>query len=386
MAQVGKASIAFEADTSQVTGELSSSMQTALKEVSRAVETTMTKVEGDFGAAGGALADGVEDGGAKATKSAGSASEKIAGAFERAAAEASAALDDVDGDGFAGVASQASNAASSVQSSISDAAAKASSALDDVDGDAFNNVAADAAAASSTIGSRVPEAARRARDSILDIGRSATEPIRAIGSRVPEAARRARDSIKDIGRNAKKAWDDAEVGAFNFMGTLGRVAGAAAALAGPAVVVQKGWARLTSIDEAQAKLGALGNSAEDIEVIMDNAMESVKGTSFGFGDAAGQAATLVAAGIEPGEELGRVLGLVSDSAAVAGVDLNEMGSIFGKVAAGGKLQGEELAQLLDRQIGLLPVLADQYGVTTDEMKKMVSAGDAGHGNHDGWRR
>ena len=67
MAQVGKASIAFEADTSQVTGELSSSMGTALKEVSKAVETTMTKVEGDFGKAGSALADGVDDGGAKAT-------------------------------------------------------------------------------------------------------------------------------------------------------------------------------------------------------------------------------------------------------------------------------------------------------------------------------
>ena len=348
MAQVGKATVAFEADTSQVTGELSSSMGTALKEVSKAVENTMTKIEGDFSEAGGALADGVEEGGAKATKSAESTSGKISGAFERAASEASAALDNVDGDGFAGVASQASNAASSVQSSISDAAARASAALDDVDGDAFHDVAADASAASSTI-----------------------------GSKIPEAARKAKESIKEIGQNAKKTWDDAETGAFNFMGTLGKVAGAAAALAGPAVVVQKGWSRLTAIDEARAKLGALGNSAEDIELIMDNAMESVTGTAFGFGDAAAQGATLVAAGIKPGEDLQRVLGLVADSAAVAGVDLNEMGSIFGKVAASGKLQGEELAQLLDRQLGLLPVLSEQYGVSTGEMQKMISAGEVG---------
>jgi len=323
-------------------------METALREVSRAVESTMTKVEDDFSGAGGALAEGVEDGGSKATKSAESASGKIAGAFERAASESAAALDGVDGDGFSGVASQASSAASTVQSSISDAAARAAAALDDVDGDSFNGVASDATRASSTI-----------------------------GSRIPEAARKAKESIQDIGRNAKKTWDDAEVGAFNFMGTLGKVAGAAAALAGPAVVVQKGWARLTSIDEARAKLTALGNSAGDVETIMDNAMESVTGTAFGFGDAAGQAATLVAAGIEPGEELERVLGLVADSAAVAGVDLNEMGSIFGKVAAGGKLSGEEMAQLLDRQIGLLPVLAEQYGVSSDEMKKMVSDGKVG---------
>src|SRR5699024_8054028 len=109
----------------------------------------------------------------------------------------------------------ASNAAYSVQWSISDSAARASAALDDVDGDAFHDVAADASAASSTI-----------------------------GSKIPEAARKAKESIKEIGQNAKKTWDDAETGAFNFMGTLGKVAGAAAALAGPAVVVQKGWSRL----------------------------------------------------------------------------------------------------------------------------------------------
>src|SRR5699024_955923 len=50
---------------------------------------------------------------------------------------------------------------------------------------------------------------------------------------------------------------------------------------------------------------------------------------------------------------------------------------FGKVAASGKLQGEELAQLLDRQLGLLPVLSEQYGVSSDEMRKMISDGKVG---------
>jgi len=348
MAQVGKASIKFEADTSQVTGELSSSMDTALKEVAKAVEATMGKVEDDFSGAGGALADGVEAGGDKATKSASAASDKIADSFKEAADLSAAALDGVDGDGFATAAGQASSAASTIQTSLSNAAAQASSALDDVDGESFH-----------------------------EVGASASESATTISSRIPEAAQRAKESIKEIGRSAKETWDEAEVGAFNFMGTLGKVAGAAAALAGPAVVVQKGWARLTAIDEAEAKLTALGNSASDVELIMDNAMESVTGTAFGFGDAAGQAATLVAAGIEPGEDLERILGLVADSASVAGTDLNEMGAIFGKVAASGKLSGEEMAQLLGKQIGLVPVLAEQFGVASDEVQKMVSNGEIG---------
>ena len=153
------------------------------------------------------------------------------------------------------------------------------------------------------------------------------------------------------------------------------VAGAAAAgVATLGVAMAKGFQRLDAIDQAKAKLGALGNSAKDVDSIMQNALASVKGTAFGLGDAAGLAGTMVAAGIKPGKELESVLKTVADTAAVAGTDLGEMGSIFGKAAAQGKVDGEVMAQLMDRQIGLLPALAKHYKVTTEEAKKMVSDG------------
>ena len=54
---------------------------------------------------------------------------------------------------------------------------------------------------------------------------------------------------------------------------------ATSALAGMTLV--KGFNRLTGIDDARAKLQGLGHTAENVESIMNNALESVKGTSYG---------------------------------------------------------------------------------------------------------
>ena len=78
--------------------------------------------------------------------------------------------------------------------------------------------------------------------------------------------------------------------------------------------------------------------------------------------------------MKEGDELTRVLKLVGDTAAITGSDLGEVGSIWAKVAANGKLSTEEMNQLLDRQLGLLPALQEHYGKSADEVSKMVTEG------------
>lgn len=151
--------------------------------------------------------------------------------------------------------------------------------------------------------------------------------------------------------------------------------GAIAAVFGAALT--KGFTRLKSIDEAQSKLAGLGNSAEQVQKIMDSANAAVKGTAFGLGDAATVAASAVAAGVKPGAELQRTLTLVGDAAAIAGSDLGEMGAIFNKVATSNKVQGEELAQLGDRGIPIVQLLAKELGVTAGEVTKLASEGKIG---------
>lgn len=149
-------------------------------------------------------------------------------------------------------------------------------------------------------------------------------------------------------------------------------AAAATALAG--VTLVKGFNRLKSIDEAKAKLTALGNSAEDVAKIMENANESVLGTSYALDEAATTAAGAVAAGIKPGQDLTKYLTNAADAAAVAGTSMSEMGSIFNKVQTAQRAYTEELNMLADRGLPIYQWLADEAGTTADAVRDMASKG------------
>ncbi|WP_104164667.1 tape measure protein [Arthrobacter sp. SX1312] len=160
---------------------------------------------------------------------------------------------------------------------------------------------------------------------------------------------------------------------FGGLKTTAKVTGAGvAAVLGTALV--KGFGRLSAIENAQAKLSGLGNSAEDVKSIMTDAMAAVKGTAFGMDEAATTAAGAVAAGIKPGKDLEGVLRLVGDAATIGGTSMSEMGSIFNKVATSGKVQGDVLAQLGDKGIPIVQLLAEELGVTAEETVKMASDG------------
>jgi tape measure domain-containing protein len=135
-----------------------------------------------------------------------------------------------------------------------------------------------------------------------------------------------------------------------------------------------GWGRLTSIENATAKLYGLGNSGVAVKTIMNDALVSVKGTAFGLDAAASVAAGAVAAGIKPGLELRRILGLVADGSTIAGVSMGEMGSIFNKVAAANKIQGDTIAQLNDAGIPIVQMLGKVMGKTSEQVTAMAAKG------------
>ena len=196
-------------------------------------------------------------------------------------------------------------------------------------------------------------------------------------------------STKGMGRDIAKAYGAAEgegeksgkKSGKGFLGGIGQIIAKGATLIGIGAVagtaISKGLSRAISIEDAQAKLTGLGHDSASVAAIMKNALASVKGTSFGLGEAATTAAGAVAAGIKPGADLERVLKSVSNSAAAAGIDMGSMGSIFNKVASIGKAQNDSLQQVADRGIPIYQALADQLGVTTDQVFKMASAGKIG---------
>src|SRR5690625_1588992 len=159
--------------------------------------------------------------------------------------------------------------------------------------------------------------------------------------------------------------------------TLKRGVQATGLAAGAALgaALTKGVGRLTGIENAEASLRGLGHSASNVEGIMDNALTSVKGTSYGLEEAATIAASAVAAGIKPGQELERTLKLTGDAAAIAGTDLQSMGSIINKVATADMMQMDVANQLMDAGIPILQLVGQEMGVTAEEARKLASAGE-----------
>lgn len=149
--------------------------------------------------------------------------------------------------------------------------------------------------------------------------------------------------------------------------------GISSALAG--ITFAKGFKRLKDIDTAKAKLKGLRYETEDVEKIMDSALESVQDTSYGMGEAATIAASAVATGIKPGKELTRYLSLTADAAGVAGASLEEMGPIFNKIQTKHKAYTGELNQLADRGLSVYKWLAEEAGITTEEVMEMASKGE-----------
>lgn len=163
-------------------------------------------------------------------------------------------------------------------------------------------------------------------------------------------------------------------GAFTSVGKVGLAAIGTIGGGLAALTAKGGFDRALNIERAQTKLKALGHDTQSVDAIMDDALKSVQGTAFGLGDAASVAATMVASGIQSGTQLETVLGTVGDAAQIAGVGFKDMGVIFSQVAAKGKLQGDEMLQLMQAGIPVLQYLADHYGITTAAAQEMVSAG------------
>ena len=158
------------------------------------------------------------------------------------------------------------------------------------------------------------------------------------------------------------------------VGKAGALAVGGVIAAGVGTALVKGFNRLNALDQAEAKLTGLGHSAKSVDQIMDNALNSVKGTAFGLGEAATVAASAVAAGVKPGQDLERTLKAVADASTIAGTDMGSMGAIFNEIAASNKVQMDSINQLHDAGVPALSLLADQMGVTSEEAAKMASAG------------
>lgn len=206
---------------------------------------------------------------------------------------------------------------------------------------------------------------------------AANDILVKIGADITDFSRKMAESNKAIANFSKANADT--FGAFKKTGdmlTKGITLPAAAAVTAlTGVTLVKGFGRLLGIDTARAKLTALGHDGESVETIMTNALDSVRGTSYGMDEAATTAANAVAAGVPIGKELTDYLTLTGDAAAIAGTSMSEMGSIINKVTTAGKAYNGELQMLSDRGLPIYQWLADEANTTADAIFDMASDGE-----------
>lgn len=169
------------------------------------------------------------------------------------------------------------------------------------------------------------------------------------------------------------AWGAVRNNAAQMASALGGVAAAgAAAVAG--IALQGGFDRALAIDNAKKKLAGFGHDAKGIASIMASAQTAVKGTAYGLGDAATAATMLSAAGVKSGQDMTNSLQAAANVAAASGRDFASVGTIFGSVAARGKLMGDDMLQLTSSGVPVLQLLASHLGKTSQEVSQMVSDG------------
>tara|TARA_R110001632_G_scaffold52197_6_gene129732 strand:+ start:2823 stop:4745 length:1923 start_codon:yes stop_codon:yes gene_type:complete len=119
-------------------------------------------------------------------------------------------------------------------------------------------------------------------------------------------------------------------------------------------------------------LGSAGAAQRQMEELADFAAN----TPFQLDGLANATSQLLAFGFEQDQIKGK-LSEIGDVAAGSGSDIKELSTIYGQVAAAGKLTGERLLQLQERAIPIGSVLAKSLGVAEESVRDLVSNGKVG---------
>lgn len=132
-----------------------------------------------------------------------------------------------------------------------------------------------------------------------------------------------------------------------------------------------GWNRALNIQQAEFMLEGLGL---DVAQIRDDALAAVKGTAYGFDEAAKAAATFGTAGVKAGTEMEEALRGVAGVAAMTNRDFESIAHIFTTIASQGRVMGDQLSSLSYAGLNATAILAKHLKTTEANVKDMVSKG------------
>ena len=149
----------------------------------------------------------------------------------------------------------------------------------------------------------------------------------------------------------------------------GAIAGISAAITGSAM--SGGISRAIGVDETRAKFKQLGY---DADAMTGSIIKGLGQSKYALNEAGATAVNFASAGIKQGKEMEQAIASVASVASISGREFNEIGNIYTKVAAAGKLTGGVMSQLQENGINANAALQKALGKTSEEIEAMVSSG------------
>ncbi len=151
-----------------------------------------------------------------------------------------------------------------------------------------------------------------------------------------------------------------------FMGLGGKML---SAITGP--LIEGGKTRALTIEQAKFQFKGLGMNVEDT---MKSALDAVRGTAYGLGDAAKAASMFGASGMRAGKGMTSSLRAIAGVAAMTGSSYTDISDVFTAVAGNGRVMGSDLLRLSSRGVNAAATLAKSMGKSEADVRDMVTKG------------
>ena len=386
---VGKAHIDIDVDGSKVSESLERAMDRALDAVSKSAEASFSSLESDAGKAGDEIGSGIGDG-AKAAERAlssidtdgidniGKAANSAADSVSKSSADAADSLSDVGAAGAEAGANASGAMASSMADVTSAAATAGARAADSLSG--VGGAASEAGAtASGAMAGSMADISASAASAFSGVSASAADAAAGVAqsaSNMSSSMTGALSGIGDVGAGASMSLGGVGGAIGGMTQKLGPAAAGLAGLAGAGATVKSGFDKLTSIEDTTASLGIILGDLDQASSLMAKLQEDNLTTPYMFDAYAAAGKTLAAFGgdLEGIPEQVRALGEAAAASGGGQAVFDSMARASGQAMATGKMSLDTINQLAVGGVQGLQILANHFGVPTDEMQKMISQG------------
>lgn len=185
-------------------------------------------------------------------------------------------------------------------------------------------------------------------------GQSFQKELSADVSKTTSAFSEMGNSLKNIGLGVAQA----------SLGSL------AATMSG---VATKGLNLGSMLEQNKLSFKALTGSAEGSRTVLSSVADFAANNPFQMLDVSNVAREMVAMSV-PAQDIAEHLKTVGNVAVASGGDLKGIGHVFSQVAAQGKLMTQDMYQLVNQGVAIMPALARVTGKSMDELRDDMSKG------------